>query len=54
MVTSYRTILQGHNQDTGIDAGTVKIQNISVSARIPQVLLYSGRTSERVLLGTPL
>ena len=37
MVTSCKTIVQSHNQD--IDLDTVKIQNISITLRIPQVAL---------------
>lgn len=39
MITSCKTILEHYNQDTDIDR--VKIQNISITTRIPHVDLYN-------------
>lgn len=35
MVTSWKTMVQYHNQD--IDIGTVKVQNMSITPRIPPI-----------------
>ena len=37
MVTSYRTVVQYHNLDIDIDK--VKIQSVSITPRIPHVVL---------------